>query len=451
MSSVLAYAGSVKYGFSQDDWYFLYISVANNPLDVLNFFNPWSQSGFAFYRPLGTQLYYYLSRLTLGLDTAPLGMHIFMLVVQSISAFSVYKLIKKLTKNNLLSILTGLIYATSSVHFLSLYYIAATQQLLATMFALLATNDFLERKTLRSALWFALGLLCKEVAIVTPIIMILAELRVVGKLNFKKLVMDLIPIGLVGALYVFMRVFGGLQVQSEYQMVLSSSVVSTMRWYFLFGYGAPEELVRYGLPRMAVNFSRYIADYGWKGALTSLAPMSIVLYVIIRSILGLLNRLRLTRTSVGIYFAWWILALAPVLFLQDHRYPHYVDLALIPMILLAIENLKPRTQIIMASFIIFISLVSINLSELTHWTVKRAEMSNSAVRVIKERGSCNSSIWYVTGKNDSAKQLSYTLSLVNGPRVICNNPNLQVYYQGVSMGNIPSNSQIIGTAGISGL
>jgi hypothetical protein len=121
------------------------------------------------------------------------------------------------------------------------------------------------------------------------------------------------------------------------------------------------------------------------------------------------------------------------------------------MILLAIENLKPRTQIVMASVIIFISLVSINLSEMTHWTVKRAEMSTSAIQIIEERGSCNSKVWYVTGSSDSAKQLSYTLSLENGPRVICNNPSLQVYYQGVSVGDIPRGSQMISTEGIKGL
>lgn len=234
-------------------------------------------------------------------------------------------------------------------------------------------------------------------------------------------------------------------------MVLNGSVVSTMRWYFLFGYGAPEELVRYGLPSMAVNFYRYISDYGWKGTLTSLAPIAIAIYVLIKSVLGLLNRNGIARTNIGIYFTWWFLALAPVLFLQDHRYPHYVDLALIPMILLAIENLKPRPQIIMASVTIFISLISINLSELTHWTVKRAEMSSSAVQVIQERGSCSRSTWYVTGRNDSAKQLSYTLSLENGPRVICNNPGLQVYYQGASKGDVPTDAQIISTDGIAGL
>lgn len=438
-ATIIAYFGSIKYGFSQDDWYFLYISVAHNLGDIINFFNPWAQSGFAFYRPLGTQLYYYVSRFIFGLQQSPYGMHIFMLLIQSLSAYNVYRLANKITKDNFLSILASVVYATSSVHFLSLYYIAATQQLMAALFALLAINDFLENRNIRSAIWFSLGLLSKEVAIVAPIIMILATLKIEGKLNLLKLVKRLFPVGMVGLLYVAFRLFGGLHIQSEYNLLLNSSVLSTLRWYLLFGYGAPEELVRYGLPRMAINFTNFIHDYGWQGIVTGFTPVIFSIYAIWRA------------KQNWIYVIWWFVALLPVMFLANHRYPHYVDLALVPMILLLLENNTRRTQVILGIFLVFVSLVSINLSEISHWTVLRAVMSESAIKVINSQGYCKSNNWNVMGINDSAKQLSYALSLENGPRVICKNPNLQVYYQGVSVGDIPAGSQIINTTEINGL
>lgn len=429
-ATTLAYVGSLKYGFSQDDWYFLSISVARNLGDVLNFFNPWSQSGFAFYRPLGTQLYYYLSRLFLGLGGAPLGMHLFMLFIQSVSAYNVYRLIHKLTKDHLLSVLAGLIYATSSVHFLSLYYIAATQQLLAALFALLSINDYLDHRHIRSSLYFALALLSKEVAIVTPLIMILAEQKIHSEFQLTKLVKSLIPVAVVGLLYVGIRVFGGLHVQSEYQFVLGGTVISTMRWYYLFGFGTPEELVRYGLPKMVIDFSRYIHDYGYLGIITSFVPLSLSIGVLSRSIMSIFNRGGICRRDLGIYFTWWILALSPILFLQDHRYPHYVDLALIPMILLSLEHHRHKIQVIIASLMIIVSLFSINLSESTHWTVKRAVDARALYLRILAIGDCSAQGGVVfEGSKKELLEIGYAMSLTNGPRVICQNPALQVYYK----------------------
>ncbi len=428
----LAYGTSINYGFSQDDWYFLFISTAQNIGDVLSFFNPWNQSGFAFYRPLGTQLYYYLSRLLLGLGSAPFGMHILMLLIQSFSAYNVYRLTQKMTRDSRLAVLTGVIYATSAVHFLSLYYIAATQQLLAALFALLAINDYLDQKRVRSAIWFAFALTSKEVAIVAPIIMLLAEARMKGISirKWKKIILNLLPLGIVGIGYAAIKIFGGLHVQSEYHLIFNGSVISTLRWYYLFGYGAPEELVAYGLPRMAVDVGKYIHDYAWQGIVTIVIPCLFATFVLIRLTLAMVGK-GVARKSVGIYLAWFLLALAPVLFLENHRYPHYVDLALIPLILLALEKLSKHAQLILAAILITVSLCSLNLSERVHWTTGRAVMAERARTKLDWDTICRHNSVIFMGSENHPRELSYTLSLANGPRVICNNRALKVYYQGI--------------------
>lgn len=448
ISTLVAYAGSLKYGFSQDDWYFLSISVAHSFREVVNFFNPWNQAGFAFYRPLGTQLYYYLARLFWGLQGAPLGMHIVMLLIQSLSAHNVYRLVRTMTRDVRLALLIGVVYAGASTHFLSLYYIAATQQLLAALFALLAINNYLEQKNIRSALYFALALLSKEVAIVTPGIMILASQRIQGQklLNLPKMIRSLIPLGIVGLGYVGIRLLGGVHVQSEYHLVLNGSVVSTLRWYYLFGFGAPEVMVNYGLPRMFVNVYRFIQDFTWQGFVTASVSLGLGVYVLIRAVIGLWRKTGLTPLAVGIYFTWWLVGIAPVLFLQDHRYPHYVDLSLIPMMLLVLENQTKKAQVFFATILIGVSLISINLSQSSHWTTKRSDMSSRAQTAIIDRGACKHDSWTVTGSGDSPLQLSYALSLSNGPRVICSR-NLEVYYQGMPA-SAPAGSFIFSTTGI---
>ncbi|MFZ2200153.1 MAG: hypothetical protein WAV40_05220 [Microgenomates group bacterium] len=446
VATIVAYYGSIKFGFSQDDWYFLYISTARNLGDILNFFNPFSQSGFAFYRPLGTQLYYYLSRLIFGLQGAPAYMHIFMIFVQSLASYNVYRLVKHLSSDRFLSLVIAVLYATSSVHFLSLYYIAATQQLLATLFSLLAINDYLEKKYIGSGIFFALGLLSKEVAIVAPVIMVLSEYQITKKFNLAKLIPKLTVTIIVLLIYIAIKLVGGLQVQSEYHFVLNSSVISTARWYLLFGYGSPEELVRYGLPKMAINYLGFIRDFGILGILTGFIPVGISLLAFYQIILGLWHK----HYKVLIYLLWWILALLPVLLLQDHRYPHYVDLALIPMLLILFEGNSRAWTISLATLICIVSLGSIHLSESAHWTTKRAIISSSAVQQISSSSACSKKDWNILGVGDSAKQLSYALSLENGPRVICNR-EIQVYYLGVTQGEPPIGAYQMDTQRIIGL
>lgn len=429
---VVTYGLSIKYGFSQDDWYFLSISRAESLIDVLQFFNPAAQAGFAFYRPLGTQLYFFLAQFFLGLSGAPLGMHLFMLFIHSLSAFQVYRLVGKLNPNTRLPLLLALLYASSAVHFLSLYYISATQQLLAALFSLLSLNFFLDKKQGRAALFFALALLAKETAVVTPAIaFLLAPSSLPSRLR------RLAPYIFTAGLYLLLRLSGGVSVQSEYHLVFNLSVISTLRWYYLFGYGAPEELVRYGLPRMAINLTQFIRDFGPTGLTLVLGSFGFTF----------LSLVRLIRRRSLQYLLWWLVAILPVVFLQDHRYPHYLDLALIPLFLLVLEGFSRRLQLILTSLLIVISLLSVHLSRQTHWTTIRALMSKRAQTTIASSQACAYPVWFVTGPEPEPRELAYALSLGNGPRVICNR-QITLYYQGVAPTPPPAGAFILPTEGI---
>lgn len=421
LTTFLVFGTSLRYGFSQDDWYFLLISRADSLADVLGFFNPATQSGFPFFRPLGTQLYYYLATQFGGLGTAPLLMHIFMLLIQISSAFLVYQLLLKLGKPRPLSQAVGLVYASAGSLFLSLYYIAATQQLLATFLSLLALNATLSRRHTAAGIAWALSLLSKETAIMTPVLMLLLLYFVAGIKRLPELFRRSLPYLLVGSTYLFLRFSAPLTLQSEYHFVFGSNVISTLRWFFLFGYGAPEDWIRYATAGGGINLLAFVRDYGFWAALNALLTLTLSLGTVITLII------KRKILAPYLYLVWFVLGLLPILFLQNHRYPHYLDLSLIPLILLLLE-FNPKSQKLLTFCLVLSSFSSVLLSTRLHWTTARAEISERSVAHFAQANLCHTDHLIFAAPAPYPAELSYALSLENGPRVICNNPSLRVEY-----------------------
>lgn len=408
VATTLAYFGSVKYGFSQDDFYFLFISKADSLGEVMQFFSPWNQQGFAFFRPLGTQLYYYL------FEQNPYLMHIFMLIIQSLNGYLVYRFISALKIKSPTPILVAIAYSVSSVHFLSLYYIAATQQLLAATFSLLSLILFLKQKYWCSAAIIILALLSKETAIVAPVIAF--GLLILTKAKFS--LRQFVPYSIVFILYLVMRLAANSGTQSEYHLFIGPSVLTNIRWYFLFAANFPEVLVSYGLPRMGIDILKFIADYGTSALIITLSS-------------GLVAVIGLTRLFVSkrwLYAIWFVAGLGPIILLRDHLYPHYLDLALIPFLLLLFQDVRVKLQYFISALYILTSIYSIQFSEAHHWTTGRAIMTSDALTRYDWGRICASHSVAFVGEGSKPLELSYALSLANGPRVLCDKPSLGVYY-----------------------
>lgn len=409
----LFYGTSLRYGFSQDDWYFLYISQAHSIGDIFNFFNPWTQAGFAFFRPLGTQLYYYLF-------SSPFSMHLFMLSLQALNGYLVTRLLLKLRYSKLTSYLVGILYSLSSVHFLSLYYIAATQQLLAASFSLFSLLFFLQRKYFVTGIFFLLALFSKETAIVTPAVAyLLSDQKVFSRLR------SLIPYIVVGAAYGLLRLLSTASTQSEYHFFFGPSIITNLRWYALFASNFPEGLVNYGLPRMGINFYKFAIDAGWT-------------LVLLPSVLSIYAFYKLLATRNWKLVIWFTIALSPVILLRNHLYPHYLDLGLVPFLILLIDRTPAKLRWVIFTIFIISSYLSIHYSVKNHWTTNRATMSTALLARLPWSELCQKQAIAFVGDVRSAREVSYTLSLANGPRVICQNRSLAVYYEGIDP-EIPSN------------
>jgi len=426
--SLLVYGLSLRYGFSQDDFYFLILSRIDSPLSFLQFFSPWHQQGFPFFRPLGTQFFFALSTGLAGLSQAPLFMHSLMLLIHGTSGYLVYQLLLKLKYRPLTSLLVAILYTASATHFLSLFYIAATQQLLAAMFSLLFLNA-LFAKSRRAPLWLLLALLSKENAVVAPLIAgLIYQLRLL--LPLRKIINKLIPSIVTIVFYLGLRYLSGIVVQSTYHPDLSLKLISSLRWYFLFAYNAPEELIRYAGSKMFVNFYRYIWDFGYVGIINAVSLITLSLL----SLTLMVRRLVLSPSSrrlVTLYILWWLTGIALIIWFPDHRYPHYLDLALIPLLLTIIDLKRPKLQLLVVAIYLLGAFSGIAISVARHWTIGRAEMSKSAINYFDSHQLCQQqAIEFVAKEDIFVRELSYTLSLENGPRAICQN-NIKVYYQGI--------------------
>jgi hypothetical protein len=445
-ATVLSYFGSLKYGFSQDDYFFLFISKADSLSQVLQFFSPWHQQGFPFFRPLGTQLYYYLFTTLFTQSDAPYAMHIFMILLQSFNGYLVYKLVSRLFKDTTgTSLMIGILYAISSVHFLSLFYIAATQQLLAATFGLLSLNAFVSKKYSAAALYLIPGILSKESALVVPGIASLIYLYESKTFNLalvKNYLLKIIPYVFVIALYLGIRLMAGIHIQSEYQPVFGLSLLSTIRWYLLFGYGAPEELLRYGLSGMGIRIGQFVSDFGFLGWVSIITTGIGSIYFVYRVLTTLIKGDWQSKKQTFILLTWFILGIILIVWYPDHRYPHYLDLSLIPLLYLVIGNARAKLKYFMFGVLVIASLSAIMISQQQHWTTGRAKMVESVLQVMDWQGICQFNNLVFVGEGTKPLELSYSLSLSNGPRVICHNKALGVYYQGVDK-NWPADSFVV--------
>lgn len=428
----LVYGGSLHYGFSQDDWYFLLISKANSLKDILLFFSPFHQQGFPFYRPLGTQLYFYLATLLAGLAGAPLIMHTFMLFLLGTSGYLLSLIARVRRFNNFQSTLAGLLYVGSSVHFLSLYYIAATQQLLASTLLLFAIYLFHRARHFAASFVFVFALLSKESALFLPVyLFLLSDWKVLSWQSLKKNLLSLRPYFFITLVYLTLRLISTSEIQSEYHLVFGARMIGAGKIYLSFLFGYYEKIQDYVLP---VGIKQYLIDTYPFGYLTILGSLVSIIAITATTCIALAKR-ALSRESLQ-YLLAVAFGVAPWLLLPDHIFPHYLDLPMAFFALLLVSLTKKRIILtLIAISLLLANYGGIKSSEILHWTVLRSRLNARIVPDLLTRGLCESSSVVLVGNEALARELSYSLSLSNAPRVLCNNPNLRLYYKGEAVDN----------------
>lgn len=387
--SLIIFYPSLSKFYTNDDFFLLKISQANNFPQFINFFNPTAgPDGLGMYRPLTTQVFYFLARKLFNLN--PLGLHVISLGVFFLVIFLIYKLAKELTGSENISLVASFLYATSATHFGHLYYLATFQELGITLFFLLSVLGFIRflrkekaKDWLLSLLAFALALLSKETAVVLPLALFLVYfyLNKTRQISFslKKLTGVLSPYILLLVIYFYFRIFHyGFAEGDSYIWDFSiGRTINTLGWYGLWSLNLPEMLVDFVGPGLKFNpnlfkfWSREIIPifvlFG-----TLLAGIG---YMIIKNYKKLINR----KSLILILFclSWFIITLLPVLFLPLHKFTFYLTIPLVGAAiaisyLLVPDHERPITTLFLAAWL-SLSIVTLTLTAKTSWITKGQE------------------------------------------------------------------------------
>lgn len=373
LAAILAYLPSLQYGFAQDDFINLYISRASNFGQFLNFFNPFAHfPELFFFRPLTTQVWYFLNQSLFGLN--PLPFHIEVLALHIANAYLVFIAVKMLWAKKQIALISSILYALSATHFISLYYISTFQELGKTFFMLASVIFFAKNFRLASVLTFIGALLSKESAMILPLFLICFELLRRVEEPWKKVLTETLKKSYV--FWVILIVYLGFRLIGFQEIVQNggystnfgfSNILQNLKWYIIWPFGLPEILSTY--PNLRVSsMMQFIGDFS-----LGLPILASFLVFIISAVWGFwLERISKKIIFLGVLI--FLVPLLPVLVLNQHKYPQYLDLSLLGFLPLVFRFKKPLLVVCLVSFVI-LQILSIELTRQTHWSTKRPEVA----------------------------------------------------------------------------
>jgi hypothetical protein len=241
--------------FFSDDYFFLKISRALTVTDFANFFSPIREHS---YKPVGTEVYYYLIHL-FG-DNIFIG-HLITFIVFFVGLYYLHRVILKTSRIRWLANIAIFLYGINFVHVFQLYYFGTFQEVAMLTFLAMALSFFLDLKLLRAGLFFVLALLSKETAVLfavfLPMFIYIFHKDKLAK--YKKGLLALIAVaGVFTLLYQYS--LGHVTQLENYKIHLNPRLfANNVMWYLLWSLGLPNYMPDY----MTSIFSPPIKEF-WK-------------------------------------------------------------------------------------------------------------------------------------------------------------------------------------------
>ncbi len=348
--------------FVQDDFWLLSISHIKTAGDFFNFFIPLSDA--VWYRPLSSQVFFFIGRTVFGLN--PLPYHVVVLITHIGTSFILYKWIKKMTNNEQVSMFSALVYGTHQVHTISLSWLAAYSFVLGPFFLALTLFFFTSKKYVLAFFAYLLGLLSSEVLIITPLILLLYFLIYKKNTSIKFVLLFIFSAVLLVLLRFYF--FPSQQNTPLYSVTFSSHIFETIKFYFLRLIGVP----------LFINGM----DPGLK---LFVSGLSVILFV--GTLIGFVrNRSRVSK-QVVLWFGIYLLAIAPFLLLPFHVSPHYLSFALIGaaplfsyyLLLASSIRLKKAYLMIAIGSFLLLNFAGTQWVYQTHWVFRRADIAKQLI------------------------------------------------------------------------
>ncbi len=309
--------------FFADDYYFLVKSQASSINDFLNFFNPIRDT---FYRPLSSEVFYFLIQL---FPNPNLAAHIITTSFFLLALVGLYRVIRKLYPqgDNLFPWVFLVFYTFHLSRVYQLYWPATFQEVLMLFSLVFSFLYFIEKKNIPSILFFFFALLSKETALVYPLFLLLYVLLIQKSSDdIRKRFRRTLPFLILSFLAATFYLSGVINTEKIdiYRITLSLKLfINNLLWYSLWSLGLASffpdyfpSLISLPLP----EFYKYLDQSNFRIYLLTLlifiSYLFISLFILLKR--GNFSKKSLIKTSLFILLSF-ILFLSPFLLIK-HRW-----------------------------------------------------------------------------------------------------------------------------------
>lgn len=386
------YSPVLDFFFFQDDFFEINISQAKNFNSYLDFFT--FRNDIIAYRPISLQNYFFFSSTIF--DFNPIGFRTITVTILLLSSLLVIKVISQISQNRNVGLLTAIFWLTSSIHFMSVTWIAAAYNIIGTFFFLLTSWAFLKYLKNRNSNFYLLSFILFlitigsfEFSVTWPIIFL--GYQILGGKSLKKSLMTLAPFILISILYLAGR-FSFIKIPQipEYQIQLNLESLKALIWYCLWALNIPEEFkkqVTHNLFFLNQTFLwefwpliiKTVTAFVWLVATAFLFPF----YFIIRQ-----NK-KIKPKKIIFFLYWFVSAISPVLLLPNHTFIMYLTLSSIGLYAISsyllIKSGKSYLLIITLSVWIFSSITTINFYKSNFWMIEAQKFASDTFFDLKKQ------------------------------------------------------------------
>jgi len=454
---VFVYKHSFSSFFFGDDFYNLSLVQGKSFSQILESFNLFKKGpqNFLFYRPLTTQLFFWLGFKVFGLN--PLGWRLVLFLFFYFSVFLVFWLAEILFRKKEISFLTTFFYAISGSHFYRLFFLSQFQEVGLAFFYLLSVilfvytyreDSFLLK--VGSLIFFIIALTCKETAVTLPLVLFLIYWLEKSRSSFfSEALKKILPYFVISIIYLLLRIFiFGFVQGGDYNFVFSfRSICNSSIWYFLWILGVPEDFVNLSLLVKPIGINlRFFDAFGQLGA-AILFFLGLFIFSLLIGVRCFLSKQKKHSKIIFFSVLWFLITLAPVLFFPFHKFAYSTTLPLFGgsvLIAFFCWYLLKFSRFFFFSALVFY-IFSFNLAFQynwqNHWSIKRSRLAEKIVNSFQTEHfnfkegknyyfyDVLESLRYCPLKNKFwSQEISYALSNEKALEVVYQK-DLQIYYQ----------------------
>ncbi|OGD81414.1 hypothetical protein A3G14_00080 [Candidatus Curtissbacteria bacterium RIFCSPLOWO2_12_FULL_38_9] len=437
--SLFLFYPSLNYYFFQDDWFVLNWVRTGNLLSFFEF-----RTDIIYWRPISMPIFFWIGEKIFGLN--PLGFHLLSFIIHLFNVFLISIISFLLFKNKKAALITGLLYATSSFHFMTLSWLSLTWNAIGFFFFQISIIFYILNRNRNSSslycgiiIFFLLSLVSTEFAITFPMLIITLEfiLNAKSRKDYLSIIPVIAPIFIVIIAYLLSRtIFYPIPSKGEYELTLGLGVFKNLFWYGLWLFNLPEELkYQIILSKLHVTENFLNAARNYLQIIIFTAVINVILFFYILGKVLNAKTIRLFITSVIFFIA----GLLPVLFLAEHSFPYYLT---IPSVLLFVfmgltlsqysqKYKSEKSTLLIVIFTIswlVTSHTTLALTKKIHWVTAEENLSRKYINIAHEKYPTLPTNLTIEIPN-SGKQIIQSLMDQNAMQVIYNNDKVKTVYK----------------------